>query len=88
MSWPRHKRERASRDRRREAERKSQIDGLRAAEAIVAILALVALPCHPRIPTVQPGAHQAQITPDVANPLLSRNGSGSLGRAARKEDEP
>jgi MFS family permease len=36
---------------------KSQIDGLRAAEAILALLALVALPFTRGIPTVQPGAH-------------------------------
>jgi MFS family permease len=35
---------------------KSQIDGLRAAEAILALLALVALPFTRGIPTVQPGA--------------------------------
>jgi MFS family permease len=39
---------------------KSQIDGLRAAEAILALLALVALPFTRGIPTVQPGA---QATP-------------------------
>jgi MFS family permease len=36
---------------------KSQIDGLRAAEAILALLALVAIPFTRGIPTVQPGAH-------------------------------
>jgi MFS family permease len=36
---------------------KSQIDGLRAAEAILALLALVALPFTRGIPKVQPGAH-------------------------------
>ena len=35
---------------------KSQIDGLRAAEAILALLALIALPFTRGIPTVQPGA--------------------------------
>jgi MFS family permease len=35
---------------------KSQIDGLRAAEAILALLALVAIPFTRGIPTVQPGA--------------------------------
>jgi MFS family permease len=38
------------------ANEKAQIDGLRAAEAILALLALVALPFTRGIPTVQPGA--------------------------------
>ena len=44
---------------------KSQIDGLRAAEAILALLALVALPFTRGIPTVQPGA-QAKPRPAPA----------------------
>ena len=44
---------------------KSQIDGLRAAEAILALLALVALPFTRGIPTVQPGA-QAKPRPSPA----------------------
>ena len=44
---------------------KSQIDGLRAAEAILALLALVALPFTRGIPTVQPGA-QAKPRPSLA----------------------
>jgi MFS family permease len=44
---------------------KSQIDGLRAAEAILALLALVALPFTRGIPTVQPGA-QAKSRPSPA----------------------
>ena len=44
---------------------KSQIDGLRAAEAILALLALVALPFTRGIPTVQPGA-QAKPSPAPA----------------------
>ena len=44
---------------------KSQIDGLRAAEAILALLALVALPFTRGIPTVQPGA-EAKPTPAPA----------------------
>jgi len=44
---------------------KSQIDGLRAAEAILALLALVALPFTRGIPTVQPGA-QAKARPAPA----------------------
>ena len=44
---------------------KSQIDGLRAAEAILALLALVALPFTRGIPTVQPGA-QAKPRPSAA----------------------
>jgi hypothetical protein len=38
------------------ANEKAQIDGLRAAEAILAFLALIALPFTRGIPTVQPGA--------------------------------
>jgi MFS family permease len=44
---------------------KSQIDGLRAAEAILALLALIALPFTRGIPTVQPGT-QAQPRPPPA----------------------
>ncbi len=44
---------------------KSQIDGLRAAEAILALLALLALPFTRGIPTVQPGA-QAKPRPAPA----------------------
>jgi len=44
---------------------KSQIDGLRAAEAILALLALVAIPFTRGIPTVQPGA-QAKPKPAPA----------------------
>jgi MFS family permease len=44
---------------------KSQIDGLRAAEAILALLALVALPFTRGIPTIQPGA-QTKPTPSPA----------------------
>ncbi len=44
---------------------KSQIDGLRAAEAILALLALVALPFTRGIPAVQPGA-QAKARPAPA----------------------
>ncbi len=44
---------------------KSQIDGLRAAEAILALLALVALPFTRGIPTVQPGG-QAKPRPSPA----------------------
>jgi MFS family permease len=44
---------------------KSQIDGLRAAEAILALLALIALPFTRGIPTVQPGA-QAKPRPAPA----------------------
>ena len=44
---------------------KSQIDGLRAAEAILALLALIALPFTRGIPTVQPGA-QAKPRPSPA----------------------
>jgi MFS family permease len=43
----------------------SQIDGLRAAEAIIALLALVALPFTRGIPKVQPGA-EAKPTPSPA----------------------
>ncbi len=43
----------------------SQIDGLRAAEAVLALFALVALPFTRGIPTVQPGA-QAQPRPSPA----------------------
>jgi MFS family permease len=46
---------------------KSQIDGLRAAEAILALLALVALPFTRGIPTVQPGA-QAKPKPSPSKP--------------------
>ncbi len=42
---------------------KSQIDGLRAAEAILALLALVALPFTRGIPTVQPGAQANRAPP-------------------------
>ena len=45
--------------------KKSQIDGLRAAEAILALLALIALPFTRGIPTVQPGA-QAKLRPSPA----------------------
>ena len=45
--------------------KQSQIDGLRAAEAILALLALVALPFTRGIPTVQPGA-QAKPRPSPA----------------------
>ena len=44
---------------------KGQIDGLRAAEAILALLALIALPFTRGIPTVQPGA-QAKPRPSPA----------------------
>jgi MFS family permease len=44
---------------------KSQIDGLRAAEAILALLALIALPFTRGIPTVQPGA-EAKARPSPA----------------------
>ena len=44
---------------------KSQIDGLRAAEAILALLALIALPFTRGIPTIQPGA-QAKPRPSPA----------------------
>ncbi len=44
---------------------KSQIDGLRAAESILALLALIALPFTRGIPTVQPGA-RANPTPSPA----------------------
>ena len=44
---------------------KSQIDGLRAAEAILALLALIALPFTRGIPTIQPGA-QAESRPSPA----------------------
>ncbi len=46
---------------------KAQIDGLRAAEAILALLALIALPFTRGIPTVQPGA-QAELRPAPAAP--------------------
>ena len=36
--------------------KQSQIDGLRTAEAVLALLALIALPFTRGIPTVQPGA--------------------------------
>jgi hypothetical protein len=42
--------------------KQSQIDGLRTAEAILALLALIALPFTRGIPTVQPGA-QTKPTP-------------------------
>jgi MFS family permease len=45
--------------------KKSQIDGLRAAEAILALLALIALPFTRGLPTVQPGA-QAMPRPSPA----------------------
>ena len=45
--------------------KQSQIDGLRAAEAILALLALIALPFTRGIPTVQPGA-QAKPRPSPA----------------------
>ena len=49
---------------------KSQIDGLRAAEAILALLALVALPFTRGIPTVQPGAKaQTQISAGAPDPV-------------------
>jgi hypothetical protein len=45
------------------ANEKSQIDGLRSAEAILAILALVALPFTRGIPTVQPRAQTTSRSP-------------------------
>ena len=42
--------------------KQSQIDGLRTAEAVLALLALIALPFTRGIPTVQPGS-QTKPTP-------------------------
>jgi hypothetical protein len=74
------------------ANEQAQIDGLRAAEAILALLALIALPFTRGIPTVQPGAPATpRPPPRLADSPASGRGRACQPRRHRKEmrdDDP
>ncbi len=69
--------------------KQSQIDGLRTSEAILALLALIALPFTRGIPTVQPGAQtQAHTSQGIEKTLASRNENATAASDALDKTLP
>ena len=59
--------------------KQSQIDGLRTAEAILALLALIALPFTRGIPTAQPGAQPKPTAPQGLEKTLASRDKNAIG---------